>query len=346
MNRIAARIAKGLLAALLLALTAFSPRAQAQTAAETSVEGMRKARSFFEYGDYPSASKLLNHLIDATVFESGELRAEAYRLLGLADFYQGKKGEAYRAFLEMLFLNPDGELDPFYVPPAAVGFFEQVKKEAEPRLLPLRELRRAEEQERLKQSIEEARARQQHQIEDEQRKLMASAPTVERRVVQREFWVSLLPFGIGQLQNGDRALGISLATTEVIAGATSVGSALLIESLRDSATGRFSSSDYPLAQRLNVAKWIGAGIFYALWLGGAVHAAVRFQPEGPVDRPLLQPGMAPPAQAPLPAPTMPAGIDLTQPSATRKAAPSAVESVPAPASTSPAPSAPSGATSH
>ena len=103
-------------------------------------------------------------------------------------------------------------------------------------------------------------------------------------MVQREFWVSMMPFGIGQLQNGDRTLGMALATAQVIAGASSAGSALLIEQLRDQSTGRFSntgpgSTPYRTAQRLDVVKWVGAGLFYALWAAGAIHAAIHFQPE-------------------------------------------------------------------
>jgi len=250
----------------------------------SAVEAMNRARVTFEYGDYPQASKLLAALVEAGRFESASLRAEAYRLLGLSLFYQGRKGEAYSAFLEYLYLDPDGQLDPFFVPPAAVSFFDQVKKEAEPKLAPIRAQKRAEQEARQKSATEEAERRRQRELEEERRRLQQLTPPVERRVVQHEFWVSMMPFGIGQLQNGDRTLGMVLATAQVIAGASSAGSALLIEELRDTSTGRFSSNGpgstpYRTAERLNVVKWVGAGIFYALWAAGAIHAAIRFQPE-------------------------------------------------------------------
>jgi len=252
--------------------------------APSAVEAMNRARVTFEYGDYPQASKLLSALVEVGRFESASLRAEAYRLLGLSLFYQGRKGEAYSAFLEYLYLDPDAQLDPFYVPPAAVSFFDQVKKEAEPKLAPIRAQKRAEQEARQKAATEEAERRRQRELEEERRRLQQLTPPVERRVVQHEFWVSMMPFGIGQLQNGDRTLGMVMATAQVIAGASSAGSALLIEELRDSSTGRFSntgpgSTPYRTAERLNVVKWVGAGIFYALWAAGAIHAAIRFQPE-------------------------------------------------------------------
>ena len=279
-----------------------APQAPA-TDDESVVETMRKGRNYFEYGDYPSAARILKKLIDTGKFESAELRAEAYRMLGLSYFYQAKRGEAYQAFLELAYVDPDAELDPFYVPPAAVALLEQVKKDAEKGLAPIRAQRHAEEEARRRVAFEESQRRRQRELEDEQRRLSALAPTIERRVVQREFWVSLLPFGLGQLQNGDRTLGIALATTQVIAGATSGGSALLIEGLRDPSSGKFGPGVFPLAQRLNAAKWIGAAIFYGLWAGGAIHAAVNFQPETQLPDRLVTQGVGP-----LPPPSLPKGF--------------------------------------
>jgi hypothetical protein len=246
----------------------------------SAVEAMNRARVTFEYGDYPQASKLLSALVEKGRFESPTLRAEAYRLLGLSLFYQGKKGDAYSAFLEYLYLEPNAELDPFYVPPAAVSFFDQVKKEAEPKLAPIRAQRKVQEEARQKTATEEAEKRRQRELEEERRKLLDLTPSVEKHVVQREFWVSVLPFGVGQFQNGDRSLGVALATAEVITGAASAGSALLIEELRDNQTGKFTSeSTYNQAKVLNVVKWVSGGLFFALWAGGAIHAAIHFQPE-------------------------------------------------------------------
>ena len=290
--------------------TAAPPSATAPTAngnddkeSASAVEAMNRARVTYEYGDYPKASKMLAALIEAGRFESLSLRAEAYRLLGLSLFYQNRRGEAYSAFLEYLYIEPDAQIDPFYFPPAVVSFFEQVKKEAEPRLAPIRAQKRAEQEARQKAAAEEAEKRRQRELDEERRKLQQIAPSVERRVVQREFWVAMMPFGIGQLQNGDRSLGIALATAQVITGAASGGSALLIEELRDSSTGRFNShgpgaTPYLTATRLNVLKWVSAGLFYALWAGGAIHAAIHFKPEEQLpDRLLNQPAAPPLAPA-------------------------------------------------
>ncbi len=280
--------------ALLVALMLSQAPTPSDQDTRSAAEAMNRARVTFEYGDYAQASKLLSALVEAGRFDSLQTRAEAYRLLGLSLFYQGRKGEAYSAFLEYLYIDPDAELDPFYVPPAAVSFFEQVKKEAEPRLAPLREQKRAEREAQQRAAAEEAERRRQRELEDERKRLAQMSPSIERRVVEHQFWVTMLPFGLGQLQNGDRALGIFFATSELITGAASAGSAVLIEGLRDNATGRFDNrgpgtTPYQTAQRLDVVKWVGAGLFYALWVAGAIHAAVNYKAEERLPDRVLQP---------------------------------------------------------
>jgi len=285
-----------MIAILLALLLAQAPPAEDEREPPSAVDALNRARATFEYGDYAQASKLLSQLVDTGRFESATLRAEAYRLLGLSLFYQGRKGEAYSAFLEYLYLDPDAELDPFYIPPAAVSFFDQVKKEAEPRLAPIRAQKRAEQEQQRRIAAEEAERRRQRELEAERRRLLELQPNIERRVVQHEFWVTMMPFGLGQIQNGDRTLGIALATAQLISGAASAGSALLIEELRDSSSGRFSSTGggstpYRTAQRLDVVKWVGAALFYALWAGGAIHAAIHFKGEEVLPDRLLPPGV-------------------------------------------------------
>jgi len=269
--------------ALAAALAAAAPASAQQTerqqldSEDAAAEQVRLAQRDFEYGDYAKVSQRLAGLVEVGRFETPELRARAYTLLGEALLLQNppRGVEAHRAFLELLFLDPDTELDPFYVPPRVIEFFDREKKELEPQIAPLRAQRRAEKEARRRAFEEEAQRRRQ---EENERRLKTFQPNVERTVVQHEFWVSLLPFGLGQLQNGDRTLGYTLATLEVIFGAASVGSALLIETLRDQNTQKFSQgSDYQIAHRLQVVKWIGAAAFYSLWAFGAVHAGINYK---------------------------------------------------------------------
>jgi hypothetical protein len=274
----------------------------------TPLEALQRARQAFEYGD----NQLVERLLSGTAgkIENAALRAEAWRLWGVALFYQERPDAASAAFIELLTIEPDEELDPFYVSPRCIAFFEQVKAEAEEALRPIRDQKRAEAEERRRNAEADAAARKRREQDEEARKLQALRPPIlERRVVQREFWVSLLPFGIGQMQNGDQSLGTALATSQIVAGATSAGSALLIEALRDRSTGKFSDNSYFIASRLQTTKWIGAGLFYALWIGGAVHATLRYKPESTPTELVLPsaatpapPSSSPPPSFPPPAP--------------------------------------------
>src|SRR5256712_14011529 len=129
--------------------------------------------------------------------------AEPYGLLGLSLFYQGRRGEAYSAFLEYLSINPDAELAPFYVPPAAISFFAQVKKEAEPRLAPLRAQKRAEQDAQKKAEAEEAERRREREVEGEPKRLQKNLPSIERRVGQHRFLGTMVALGLRLAPNGE-----------------------------------------------------------------------------------------------------------------------------------------------
>lgn len=280
-------------------------RAQQLEGEDAAAEQVRLAQRDFEYGDYGKVSQRLAGLVEVGRFQTPELRARAYTLLGEALLLQNppREAEAHRSFLELLFLDPDTELDPFYVPPRVIEFFEREKKELEPQIAPLRAQRRAEKEARRRAFEEEAQRRRQEEAE---RRLRSIQPNVERTVIQHEFWVSLLPFGLGQLQNGDRTLGYTLATLEVIFAAASAGSALLIETLRDESTQKFGPGDYQIAHRLQVVKWVGAAAFYSLWAFGAVHAALNYKAQTIVKDELLvgpAPGSTTSPVMPVPEPT-------------------------------------------
>jgi len=274
----------------ILALSTSVLYAQAPTAptSDDLAEQVRLAKRDVDSGEYGKASQRLAQLVEAGHFQSQDLRLEAYRLLGISLVLQTppRPEEAKNAFREVLLADPDTELDPFYVPQRVVDFFDQEKKDLEPQLAPIRAQRRVEREARRKQLEAEAARRRE---EEQARRIRAQQPNVERRVIQREFWVSLLPFGLGQMQNGDRSLGYTLATLQIITGAASAGSALLIEGLRDNSTQKFGHTEYNIATKLEIVKWIGAAAFYGLWAGGAVDAAIHFKPETQLQDRLLVP---------------------------------------------------------
>ena len=61
-------------------------------------------------------------------------RAEAFRLHGLATFFQDRKDIAERDFVTYLRLDPDGHLDPALYPPEVITFFDDVRARHSPEL--------------------------------------------------------------------------------------------------------------------------------------------------------------------------------------------------------------------
>lgn len=77
-------------------------------------------------GDYVGAETATRPLLAAPTLLRAE-RAEAYRLHGLALYFQNRQAEAEAAFRQYLTLEPDAHLDPALYPPEAVVFFESVR---------------------------------------------------------------------------------------------------------------------------------------------------------------------------------------------------------------------------
>ncbi len=231
---------------------------------------LRQARANFDYRNYGPAADLAQELIDSRALERTPDQIEVYRILGLSRFFQGRTEDARIAFINLLSLDPDFQLDPFYVPPQAVAFFERVRTDNQSLLQPIRERRRAA-QEALRQE-EEARAR-----------LLNKGPSnVPPQIIREEVErpstaLALLPFGVGQFQNRDTGLGIVFATTEAAAAITSIACYIWVESQRSS-SGFYPSSVYSTAVTVRDVQ-VATGIaFFGLWAAGAVEAVLTMRP--------------------------------------------------------------------
>ena len=247
-----------------------------------SESDLRRAKDYFEYGEYERARTIVEELLAQNVLASDDQLIDANRIAGLA-WYYGESSErldrAERYFLQLLSIEPEYRLDPFFTPPAAVQFFEEVKSAHEAQLAPIRDQRRLAKEAR--RAEEEARRRF---LDEQQRKGLGQAPT--EQVERHNFALVFLPMGAGQFQNGDDAKGITIAAVQVVAGVTSALSYLAIENLRDD--GGFSGSEVGTAQTLDAVKWASAAVFWSAWAYGVTDAWINYESEvvRPVARPL------------------------------------------------------------
>jgi hypothetical protein len=223
---------------------------------------LKRAQGAFEYGDFKLAAELLSA---SAALETDDVdRLESFRLLGLSHHFLLQPEQAEAAFVSMLKLSPDAVLDPFYVPPDAVAFFDAVRQRHAGELAPIKA--------RLASRPSPPAATE-----------TAPAPCVPaaapRQPVERHSrLVTLLPLGAGQLQNGRTLLGGTFLAAQLAAAATSVAAYWNVEAARGP-DGRFASGVFDSARQASeVRLWSGAA-FYALWAASSLEANVRFVPE-------------------------------------------------------------------
>ena len=94
-------------------------------AAQTPSDALRDANGAATAGDWSRVAALVDPLIRGSLPPADP--AEAYRLSGMAAFYQQRRDVAEAHFLAYLKIDLDGRLDPALYPPEVVGFFDEVR---------------------------------------------------------------------------------------------------------------------------------------------------------------------------------------------------------------------------
>lgn len=254
------------------------------------LDDLRRAKDHFEYGEYEEARRVAEALLARNVLAADEHLIDANRIVALSYLYGDRPDRRERAqeyFLQLLSIEPDYRLDPFFTPPAAVAFFDQVRQENEERLAPIRQQRRLAKQAR---AAEEAARRR--FLEERMKEREEAEGGVLRVVERRHLPVVFLPFGAGQFQNGQTGAGIAIASIQMGAGIASIASYLLVERLRQD-DGGYAPGDLRAARTFDTVKWATAAVFYGAWLYGALDAWAGFEPEVIQERPLEPRGLTP-----------------------------------------------------
>jgi len=290
-------------------MTRTSPLAAGLVAAWLSIgpamaELPKPARDAFDYGDFAQAERLLEALLASETLDP-ETRHEALQRLGLARYFQDRTSPAEEAFLELLRHDPDHQLDAFYFPPAAVAFFDGVRERHAADLAPIRERLRAARGTDADANAPDEQPQQAEQptskpTTDPAPPMLPPAVPAPLQVVERTYIrtlerttersvpvLALMPFGLGQFQNGNRPLGALSGSLQAVAAVTSVAAFLVVEALRQP-SGRFQPEVVPVAGAADAVKWWSAGAFYLLWGASAVEAAVHYVPERRVDERLSE----------------------------------------------------------
>src|SRR5262249_32652506 len=148
------------------------------------------------------------------------------------------------------------------------------------------ELRRTAEE---RARVEAAQRGKQQQVATVQKKrlehLIQLASTERVREV-RSRWLAMIPFGVGQYQNGHNELGMLFAVSEATLLAASIVSFALHESLRGENPTDAERGNARLAEAaFRYTNQITLGLFAAVTLAGIIDAQVRFAPTRTFTRP-------------------------------------------------------------
>jgi len=255
----------------LLVILAFATTAWA----DTVFKRFDRGKAEFEHKNFGNAIKILKELLyPAVQLTKEDDIVKAREMLGLSYFYTGEEARAKEEFTQLLYLRPRYRLDPFLVPPPAVAFFDQIWNDPA-----------------MKEKLEkiEKERKEKERLEAEKKKEKPPRTVVRRIYMQsreehHSRFLTFLPFGLGQFQNGHSTKGILLASGGGLALVTNITCFGLFYGLRkkglDEESGRLTyyHKDTKLAEALEITGYVSFGVFIATWLYGVIDASIYFEP--------------------------------------------------------------------
>ena len=245
-----------------------------------ALSDLEKAHNAYVAHKYADAETRLRALLDPA---TGTLRdpdtvADARMYLGASLLAEGKKADAAAVFEQLLRDKPDYQPDPLRVTLQATDALIDARSR-------LREELAATMAEKVRQAQEDKARLEADRQKAAQRLAMLEKLASEETVVERHSrWLALVPFGVGQIQNGQTGLGIGFLVVESLAAVGSVvgqGFLLYNENQTNDAvrTGNATAAGYHArAQDAYVAGTLFTAGFALVAIAGIIHAEATFVP--------------------------------------------------------------------
>ncbi len=210
---------------------------------------LRRARNSFEYGNYNDVIEHLEMGLAQDIFNTEQL-VDVYRMLGLSYYITSETFKARQAFLSLLRLEPDYELNPLFIHPDIIDLFESVRED---------------NQEELQRIVRERLG-----IQDDE------DTNVETRSLRyNPYWVNFIPFGAGQFQNEDYVKGgLFLGFEAGLFALNITGYAMLRQTEGDD--GYVATKDLSKAQAWRATQYAAFGALVLLAVGGVVDAVLNW----------------------------------------------------------------------
>ena len=246
-----------------------------------AVSDLEKAHNAYVAHKYDDAEARLRALLDprAGTLKDADNIADARMYLGASLLAQGKKADAEGIFEQLLRDKPDYQPDSLRVTLQATDALIDVRARMREELAAiLAERVRQAQEEKAKADAERQRAALRLAMLEK----LAGEETVIR-VNSR--WIALVPFGVGQFQNRQTALGWTfLATESLLVVGSAIGELLTIYNVNQMngaiTSGSSTAGGYHArAQDAYVATDLFTAGFAVVAIAGIIHAQSTFEPE-------------------------------------------------------------------
>lgn len=262
------------LAALLCAVAG-----QVRADARSDLEKAHNAYMAHRYGD---AESRLRALLDT---RTGSLKdpdnvADARMYLGATLLAENKNDEAASTFEGLLIERPDYQADPLRVSLEAIDALTDARARVRDKL-------DAIQAERVRKTQEEkARLESDRQKQALRLAILEKMASTETLVERHSRWLALVPFGVGQFQNGQTADGWLFLTGEgLLVSASVVASGLSLYYQEHAFTAAENDNASSVSAYEKLAKWSAitddllVGALALTVVGGVIHAEATFVPE-------------------------------------------------------------------
>ena len=272
------------------------------------------AKNPFDAGQFAEAHARLSALLDpalppcdTSAGGNGRCRItdpdliERARALDAASLLaQKREAEADAQIAKILRKNPQYAPNPALFPQEVVDRFTMVRGTLRPELEAIAQQKARDE---LAKRVASQKAR------DAEEKWIAELERragEEKRVLPNSRWIAMVPFGVGQFQNGDTALGVVFATSEALVGTASLVLVAVMNKLASQCAGL---AECPQAiavteqiRVVTVANQITFSAWAAITAAGIAQAQIGFVPERTttVKRPVPPRPKMVPVAAPIP----------------------------------------------
>ncbi len=293
-----------ILAALSAAGTAAAQNGDQKGAVDKGCYAYKRARQTKAPEDYAEADQILRGILDPQtgilkdkVFINDAMMCRGATLVGM-----GKTAEAVELFEKIVRSDRSYEPDPAVFPAQVATVFFDARTSAEEKIRKDQE----EEARRAKERREQEAAAAAAQVE--RMKALEKLATQDHVVEVNRRLIALLPFGVGQFQNGKNGLGwFFLSTEALLVAGTLVTGGIYLAQYENAQAANQSLNSFVAQQyldRVDQARTVNLlfnGALLATYLAGVIEAEVTFVPafSSVRPRPLPKlPGTSPDAPAP------------------------------------------------